>query len=202
MKHLLRIGIMGGTFDPIHRGHVEVAKQVMERFQLDQVLFIPTGDPHFKQGMTSASPDDRHAMTQLAIQGIPGFIASDMEVRREGITYSVDTLEELKAMHPNDEFFFILASDAAMKLHRWYQVERLAQLCSFIVVSRPGYPFDAALIHNMEQVPGLRYVLLDGISYDVSSTQLRTALAAGESVEDWLDPAVAEYIRAHGLYAH
>ncbi|MBQ3302089.1 MAG: nicotinate-nucleotide adenylyltransferase [Coriobacteriales bacterium] len=200
MKRILRIGIMGGTFDPIHRGHVGVAKQVKERFQLDQVLFIPTGDPHFKQGMTSASPQDRLVMTQLAIRDIDGFIASDMEVCREGVTYSVDTLEELSRLHPNDSFFFILASDAATQLHRWYRVERLAQLCDFIVVSRPGYPFDEALIHNLGLVPGLRYVLLDGLSYDVSSTGLREALAAGESVEDWLDPAVAEYIRSHGLY--
>lgn len=136
---LKRIGIMGGTFDPVHMGHMVCAEEAYRVFSLDVVFFIPTGNPSFKQGMVSASSADRLRMVELAIASNPYFVASRMEVDREGVTYTLDTLKELHRIYPNSELFFIAGADAISSISSWYGADELSRLATYVAARRPGY---------------------------------------------------------------
>lgn len=185
-----RLGLMGGTFDPIHYGHLLAAEAVWEAFDLDRVLFIPTGNPNFKQDRHLANARDRYEMVKLAIQDRPGFCCSAMEIERQGVTYTVDTLEEIRRDYAG-ELFFITGSDAARDLDKWKQAGRILELCTFVTVQRPGH---------QEKHFNPRVVSVTAPALDISSSELRERVAQGRSIRYLTVPAVAEYIREKGLY--
>src|ERR1700704_3009757 len=133
----MRIGVLGGTFDPIHFGHLAVAKAAIERAHIDRLLFVPSAQPPHRTAAV-APAEDRFAMTNLAVQGEPRFEVSDVEVRRGGRSYTVDTLNELHRAFPNDELFLILGWDAARLFRTWHEPERVRKLASVVIVDRPG----------------------------------------------------------------
>jgi nicotinate-nucleotide adenylyltransferase len=184
----MKTAIFGGTFDPIHRAHLIVAREVADTFSLDRVLFIPAANPPHKEA--GASYEDRYKMVELACVGEPRFIPSRLEEGREK-SYSIHTIERVKAQLDADEVFFVIGSDAFAEIRSWYRWEDVVRETAFIVVSRPG--------HTYSTPPGANVHRLETVALPVSSSETRSALARRETPDELL-PAVAEYIREHGLY--
>ncbi|MGI6726393.1 MAG: nicotinate-nucleotide adenylyltransferase [Christensenellales bacterium] len=197
----MRLGIMGGTFDPIHRGHLFIARSAMREARLDRVLFLPDGDPPHKLPGTPGA--DRLAMVKLAIDNQEGFEASDMELRRQGTTYTVDTLEQLRAQAPNRELFFIVGSDTLKQFPTWKTAWKVATLCRMIIALRPGDSPEETrwLQRKLFADYGLETVLLSEPGPDISSTQVREQLRAGQPTDILVPAPVADYIRANNLYS-
>lgn len=199
--HGLRIGILGGTFDPIHVGHLILAEQVAEELDLDGVLFMPAGNPSFKQDRKVTPAADRLAMVELAVADNPHFYVSDLEVKREGVTYTYDTLRELRACVPQDaRLYFIMGSDTLASLHQWRNAEELAGLATFVGVDRPGqrHVTKDALERLAQEGFGVRIVQAPAL--EVSSSELRCRLADGKSVRYLIPASVMGYIADNGLY--
>lgn len=191
--------MLGGTFDPIHVGHLAAARAAMECARLDRVLIVPSAEPPHRAA-AEAPAAMRLEMCRLAVRGLPGLEASDVETSRGGPSYTVDTLERLHAAHPEDELFLILGWDAARLFSSWHQPERIRRLATFVVVSRPGTPEpDAARLSAAGLDPD-HVVLCLADTPDVSASELRDALARGESVTDRVPPDVAAFVAGHGLY--
>ena len=190
-----RLGVMGGTFDPIHIGHLIAGSEALAALELDRVLFMPTGRPWQKSHYSDA--EDRFIMTCLAAASHPRFAVSRMELDRKGPTYTADTMEELKAFHGADvELFFIIGADAALKLGTWHGIERLAPLAEVVAVTRPGFTVDS--LKPEPHWPKVRVMRMPGV--DISSSDIRARVRSGRPV-DFLVPAeVLRYIRDHGLY--
>lgn len=189
---MLRLGVMGGTFDPIHLGHLVAAEAAAEHFKLDSVIFIPAGDPW--QKTTYASAQDRLAMTKLAVAGHSNFQVSTIDIDRPGPTYTVDTLQELRNLEPSAELFFITGADSLSGIGTWKQVEELWPLATFVGVSRPGHALKAPIY------AGARIELLEIPALSVSSTGIRAKVDSGESLDDLVPEAVSEYIKDQNLY--
>ena len=196
----MKIGILGGTLDPIHNGHIAIAQGVMARLGLDAVMLLPSGDPPHKHHVTDAS--DRLHMAKAAAKGRKGFFASGIEVNREGTTYTVDTLSNLTVEHPDTEWVYIVGADTLNVLDTWREFDRIARLCRFAAVGRPG--LDAGLLRlraeALRKCYGARIELLTLDGPDISSTQVREYVAENKPVDGLVPPAVAKYIRDHGLY--
>jgi nicotinate-nucleotide adenylyltransferase len=190
-----RIGLFGGTFDPIHVGHLVTAVNVRHELSLDEVLLVVANDPWQKSGHQLVTPaQDRLAMVTAAIADVKGISASDAEIRRGGVSYTADTLRELRAARPGDELFLILGSDAAAGLPTWERAEELRELGTLVVVTRPGFDGSAA-------PPGWDAVQVAVPRLEVSSTDLRARFADGRPL-DWLvTEPVVRLIRERGLYA-
>jgi len=195
-----RLAILGGTFDPPHFGHLALAEDVRFELGAERALLIPAAQQPFKRREESAPAADRLAMTRLSVADAPGFDVSDVEIRRGGVSYTVDTLEQLQAQHPDSELFFAVGADAALELKHWRRPERIFQLATVVVVGRPGYVVDVAML--APELPGARGRLrwLQGPSFDISSTELRLRLGQGRPARFWLPRPVYEYIRTHRLY--
>jgi nicotinate-nucleotide adenylyltransferase len=187
----MKLGLYGGTFDPVHRAHIAVADAARLRFALDRVLLIPNRQPPHKESLTGATYDHRLRMVELACEGHPGLAASDIE-NRDGKSYTIQTLERLRNVYgAQARLYFIIGADAFAEVLLWRRVEEVFQMTEFIVVSRPGFAFDTpsgATLHR-----------LDTLALTASSTEIRRQLANGESTPD-LDPRVEVYIRSNGLY--
>jgi len=198
----VNIGILGGTFDPVHLGHLSIAKAAMDHAALERVLFIPAGQPRLKQAEPAASVSHRIAMVRLAIQDNPRFQVCDMEARRPGPTYSVDTLEELSVkLGPGADLFFILGMDVLGQLDRWKDPERVLTLCRLLVLDRPGeQTFDWAGFYNRVPKAEGRVQMVTAPRLSVSATELRKLASAGQPLTGLVPDAVAEYIQQHGLY--
>ncbi len=197
-----RVGIFGGTFDPVHVGHICAAYAVHRAFDLDAVVFMPSGVPAFKQQTVVASPEDRFAMCDMAAHEYhyPYFDASNMETRREGVSYTIDTLRAVRAHYPeNVEIVFILGVDALLSLLKWRAPDDLKSLASFIVLSRPGYELRDNLREQLRE-QGFHVTELDNVGVDVSSSEVRARLAKGLSVEGYIPRVVNSYIAEKGLY--
>lgn len=194
------VGILGGTFDPIHNGHLALARCAKDELGLSHVLFMPTGNPNFKQGQEIAPASERVRMVELAIEGQEGFSLDCREVEREGVTYTVDTLEELSLERPGARLYFILGADSACSLVHWKGAPRLAELACFVVAARPGV--DVARVKKAHAESPVRFDLrfIDAPQLPVSSTELRGRIAVGEDVSGELPAAVLDYIRSEGLY--
>ena len=193
-----RIGVLGGTFDPIHLGHLAAAKAAMECAHLDRVLFVPSAQPPHRAAAQS-SAEDRLAMSKLAVDGDSRFEVSDVEVKRGGASYTVDTLEELHRSFPNDQLFLILGWDAARLFRTWHEPDRVSALASIVIVSRgKSQPMPSEL-----KAIGLapeRLVMCHVRTPDISGSELRHAIAAGQSAAGKVPTAVERYIAAHHLY--
>jgi nicotinate-nucleotide adenylyltransferase len=199
MKH----GVLGGTFDPIHNGHLTIAEEVRQRLGLGEVILVPTGRPWMRASPPLAAAAHRVQMVRLAISGRPGYRLSTLEIERAGPSYAVDTIIELrKQLGSGDEVFFILGWDSLAELPRWHEPSRLVAMCSIVVVPRPGYP--RPRLKSLDTlVPGLakRAILLDAPHVDISASEVRERVSQGLSISHLVPEAVANYIGEHGLYA-
>ncbi len=200
------VGVLGGTFDPIHLGHLAIGEEVREALGLELVLFVPTRAPVHKPGRPVSPPEDRVAMVTAAIAGNPGFVLSRLEVDRDGPSYAVDTLETLaaraRAAGREPDLTFILSAEAYAGLPTWHRPGRILELCRLAVMPRPGAPV-ADPAEMGRQVPGAeaRTLVLDGPLLAVSGSVIRARVAAGRSIRYLVPDAVAAYIGDHGLYA-
>ncbi|MBK8207317.1 MAG: nicotinate (nicotinamide) nucleotide adenylyltransferase [Planctomycetes bacterium] len=199
----MRIGLLGGAFDPPHNGHIAVAKAVLAAKGLDRVdLLVSAQSPHANGKSNAASVQHRLAMARLAVEGHAGLAVEDCETQRHGKSYTVDTLRELKLAHPGNQYFFIIGADMVADLPNWKEPEACMQLAMFVPVLRPGFPMQVfeGLRLSTQAVQSLQLNLVQAPQLDVSSTRIRQAVAAGESISAWVAPAVESYIRAHRLY--
>ena len=195
----MRLGVLGGTFDPIHRGHLAVATAAMECARLDRVLFVPSARPPHRPA-AQASADDRLAMSKLAVDGDSHFDVSDVEVKRGGTSYTVDTLEELHRSLPDDDLFLILGWDAARLFRTWHEPEGVSALASFVIVGRPGMPPPTQADLKAAGMDPDRVVMCLLPTPDISGSELRRAIAEGKSVAGKVPSAVELYIAAHNVY--
>ncbi|MDX9776723.1 MAG: nicotinate-nucleotide adenylyltransferase [Petrimonas sp.] len=200
-----RIGILGGSFNPVHLGHLNIARVAADSFQLDKVLFIPCKVSPFKIG---EEPDrvvgesDRLRMIELTIEADPRFELSRIEIDRGGISYSFDTVNAVQKYFPEARLFFIIGSDSLLSLALWHNIDALSNMCEFVTVERPGVNY------NDFKTAGLPAKLIESLSnhrvtgklLDISSTDVRSKLADGESITGMVDPAVEQYIADHQLY--
>ncbi|MGE5589713.1 MAG: nicotinate-nucleotide adenylyltransferase [Bacillota bacterium] len=198
----MRLGILGGTFDPVHVGHLALAEASRTAFDLDRVLFVPTFMPPHKPEGAVASADDRLAMVRRAVEAAPHFAVSEVELERQGPSYTVDTLAELQRRHPGAELYFVAGADQVMALHTWRDPQRLVQLARVIAVTRPGY--DLTRLEEQERRLGPaaqgRFLPLAWLELGLSSTDLRRLLAEGRSVRYLVPDRVLEYIEERRLY--
>jgi nicotinate-nucleotide adenylyltransferase len=187
----MKLAIFGGTFDPIHNAHLAIARRAAAAFGLERVLFIPAARPPHKSGVTYAPYEDRVRMAELACAGEPRFEVSRLEENTRR-SYSIDTIEKLRAgISPDDELFFIIGADAFAEIRTWYRWKDVARAVHFVVVSRPG--------HSYQTPPGVRAERLDEIDLPVSSSDIRRALASGETPAE-VPGRVMQYILEKGLY--
>lgn len=190
---------MGGTFDPVHRGHVAVADQAARLLELDEVLLVAAGRPPHREA-PGASPADRLAMVELAVAGHPALRASDVEVSRPGPSYAVDTLRELRRADPGREWVLLLGWDAAREFQTWHRAPEIVSLARIAVFNRTGEsPPDATGLAEAG-LPGDAIVLTVD-SPPIAAEEIRRRLASGEDTGAEIEPAVRDYIRDHGLYA-
>jgi len=199
---MMKIGVVGGTFDPVHNGHLAIAREVRARLSLTRILFVPAGQPWLKASRVISAAGHRLEMVRLAIAGCSYCELSTVEIDHPGPSYAVDTIEELgRRLGPGDELFFILGGDSLAELPRWHEPGRLVRLCRLVVIPRPGYPPpDLDLLE--EAVPGLsqRVTLLDGPEIDVNASLVRGRVARGASIGHLVPGPVERYIREHRLY--
>jgi nicotinate-nucleotide adenylyltransferase len=197
-----RIGILGGTFNPVHLGHLLMAQDAMEQLRLDVVKFIPAAVPPHKPAERLAPARDRLCMVRLAIRGNPAFEADDIEIRRGGVSYTVDTLRELRRRNPGARLYFIIGADSLRELHRWREVERLVKLCTFVTVPRPGFQPRPVVDPKLDPATRrrLRQHVLRGHACDIASREIRDRVARGLSIRYLLPDAVRDYIRRRKLY--
>ncbi|MDO8964557.1 MAG: nicotinate-nucleotide adenylyltransferase [Coriobacteriia bacterium] len=202
MRKTLRLGVMGGTFDPIHYGHLVAAEEALVQFNLDRVVFMPTGRPVRKTHRHVSSPEDRYLMTVVATASNPDFEVSRLEVDRPGDTYTVDTMRSLRdAYGPKAEPFFITGADAVREILTWKDAGRFAELCTFIAATRPGFEPDltAPLAEGQDvRLPHVEYMEVPALA--ISSSDIRQRVAAHRPVRYLLPEAVAAYIEKNGLY--
>ncbi|WFE21418.1 nicotinate-nucleotide adenylyltransferase [Solwaraspora sp. WMMD937] len=190
-----RVGIMGGTFDPIHQGHLVAASEVAERFALDEVVFVPTGDPWEKAGLTVTPAEDRYLMTVIATASNPTFQVSRADIDRPGPTYTVDTLRDLHSVYgPKAQLFFITGADALEKILSWKDTEAMFELAHFIGVTRPGFELSAA------HLPADTVSLVEVPAMAISSTECRARVAAGKPLWYLVPDGVVQYIAKRRLY--
>ncbi|MEJ3749659.1 nicotinate-nucleotide adenylyltransferase [Actinomycetes bacterium KLBMP 9797] len=190
-----RIGIMGGTFDPIHHGHLVAASEVADRFGLDEVVFVPTGEPWQKGGVTVSAREDRYLMTVIATSSNPRFQVSRVDIDRPGPTYTVDTLRDLRAEYgPKAQLFFITGADALEKLLSWKDTEQMFEMAHFIGVTRPGFPLSNA------HLPADVVTLVQVPAMAISSTDCRSRVADGKPIWYLVPDGVVQYIAKRRLY--
>jgi nicotinate-nucleotide adenylyltransferase len=193
-----RIGVMGGTFDPIHYGHLVTAEEAQQQFELDEVVFVPTGKPWMKEHEKLSPAEDRYLMTVIATASNPRFRVSRMEVDRDGPTYTVDTLRELKTELGDDtDLYFVTGADAVLEIFQWKEREDLFQLAHFIAATRPGYDM-AGFEAN---APTNAHVITMNIpALAISSTDVRTRVAQGRPIRYLVPEGVKSYVEKVGLY--
>ncbi|HYZ93879.1 MAG TPA: nicotinate-nucleotide adenylyltransferase [Actinomycetota bacterium] len=187
---------MGGTFDPIHHGHLLAAEEARHAFSLDKVLFVPAGNPWQKDDKDVTPGEQRLEMTKLATDGNPSFEVSRLELDREGPTYTIDTLRAVREQQPDDELFFITGADAISQILTWKDPSDVLDLATFVAVTRPGHRLDDA----GSQGAGERIVVLEIPALAISSTDIRRRVAEGRPIRYLVPDAVARYIADHGLY--
>lgn len=189
-----RLGVMGGTFDPIHHGHLVAASEVAAQYELDEVVFVPTGTPSFKQDTIVTSAEHRYLMTVIATASNPRFTVSRVDVDRAGLTYTVDTLRDLAVQRPDADLFFITGADAITQILRWKDSDELFGMAQFVAVTRPGHTL------SIDGLPSDRVSQWEIPALAISSTDVRARARAGRPVWYLVPDGVVQYINKHGLY--
>ncbi|MFS0689805.1 nicotinate-nucleotide adenylyltransferase [Sporosarcina sp. 179-K 8C2 HS] len=187
-----KIGLLGGTFNPPHIGHLIMANEVKHALQLDEVRLMPTSIPPHKADPSDATPEQRLRMVELAVSGTPGLTASSFEVDRGGVSYTFDTMKALKEQEPETEFHFIIGGDMIDMLHKWYKIDELMKIVTFVGVGRPGTVGETQYPITMVQIPEI----------DLSSTLIRNRLQTGGTIQFLVPDDIATYIRQEGLYGN
>lgn len=197
-----KMGIMGGTFNPIHHGHLLLAQWAMEEAGLDGVLFMPTGNSYMKESSEILPAEDRMAMTKLAISDRDCFICSDLEVKRGGNTYTYETLETLHNLYPSTELFFIIGADCLFTIENWYHPERIFRSCTFLAASRNGMPMEALdqKRQKLAEEYGAKIRLMTFPNIEISSTDIRLRVKIGKSIQYLVPDSVREYILNNNYY--
>jgi nicotinate-nucleotide adenylyltransferase len=188
---------MGGTFDPIHHGHLVAASEVQAWFDLDEVVFVPTGDPWQKSDRAVTPAEHRYLMTVVATAANPRFNVSRVDIDRAGKTYTIDTLRDLKAVMPDADLFFITGADALADIFTWRDAEELFELASFVGCTRPGYEMDR---EALARIPADRVTMVEIPALAISSTECRERTRRGEPVWYLVPDGVVQYIAKHDLY--
>ena len=191
----MKLGILGGSFNPIHWGHLVLAEQMKERLSLDKVIFIPAYRPPHKEATELAPAEDRLKMVELATANNAAFEVSPIEIERGGPSYTVETLRALRAQYPGDELYYIVGADMALDLPSWFRPHELLQQARFVVAPRPGVD-----LGGLEPWVAERVDIVPVHTLDVSSSEIRRRLREGKSVRYLVPPAVEEYVRRKGLY--
>jgi len=198
----VNIGVLGGTFDPVHKGHIMVAEEARARLDLAEVLGVPAGQPPLKEDSPILAVEHRVQMVRLAIADYPYYKLSTIEIDRPGPSFTVDTIVELRdKLGDGDELFFIVGWDSLAQLPKWKEPSRLIKMCRLVAVPRPGYSLPG--LNSLDAViPGLsrRVILLDRPEIDINATEIRERVAQGLSIRHLVPEPVAEYIRQHKLY--
>jgi nicotinate-nucleotide adenylyltransferase len=190
-----RIGIMGGTFDPIHHGHLVAASEVGHFFSLDEVIFVPTGQPWQKNGRKVSPPEDRYLMTVIATASNPRFSVSRVDIDRPGETYTIDTLRDLRAQRgPDVEFYFITGADALAMMISWRDADELFKMAQFVGCTRPGHRL------TISNLPSDRISLVEVPALAISSTECRERVRAGKPIWYLVPDGVVQYISKRRLY--
>ena len=189
----MKIGILGGSFNPIHFGHLILAQEAKESLGLEKVLFVPCALPPHKSEDDLLSASHRLEMVRLAIQGDPHFELSDLEVRRGGVSYSIDTVSTLRKQFPSATFYFLIGSDALQGLSRWKEIEQLKRLCHFVMAGRPRFP--------AVDLPK-ELLRLSMPEIDISSREIRQRLKEGRSIRYLVPEPVRDYLEKKQLYSH
>ena len=193
-----RLGVMGGTFDPIHHGHLVAGSEVQARFGLDEVVFVPTGTPWQKKDREVSPAEDRYLMTVIATASNPRFSVSRVDIERSGDTYTVDTLHDLQAQRgPKTEIFFITGADALASILTWHGADQLFELAHFVGVSRPGVPLEQS---DVSHLPADKVTLMEIPALAISSTDCRTRVAAGLPIWYLVPDGIVQHINKRGLY--
>ncbi|KAA1424001.1 nicotinate-nucleotide adenylyltransferase [Mumia zhuanghuii] len=194
-----RVGVMGGTFDPIHHGHLVAASEVQAWYDLDEVVFVPTGEPWQKADRKVSPGEDRYLMTVIATASNPRFWVSRVDIDRDGPTYTVDTLRELRAHYGGDvDLYFITGADALAQILTWRNAEEMFELAEFVGCTRPGHDID---MHTLDGLPSDRVAIVEIPALAISSTDCRERVANQEPVWYLVPDGVVQYIAKHRLYA-
>ncbi len=199
----MRIGILGGTFDPIHLGHLITAENALDGAGLDRVILIPTGCSYFKEDQKVTAPQLRYEMTRLAAGDNPRLVVSDMETTRPGNSYTADTLRELRAIYPDDELYYIVGADTLVLMSLWRAPEVIFSLCHVLVETRPDEIAGKGLLEEIEALRdkyGADITILPARNIAISSTEIRSRVRAGESIRYLVPAAVENFIREQDLY--
>jgi nicotinate-nucleotide adenylyltransferase len=192
-----RVGVMGGTFDPIHHGHLVAASEVQSWFDLDEVVFVPTGAPWQKSDRRVTAAEDRYLMTVIATASNPRFWVSRVDVDRGGPTYTIDTLRDLSEQLPNADLYFITGADALADIFTWRDAEELFSMAQFVGCTRPGFAMDP---ETLGKIPSDRVTMVEVPALAISSTDVRRRTMRGEPVWYLVPDGVVQYIAKHQLY--
>lgn len=194
----IKLGVMGGTFDPIHYGHLFVAEEARGAAGLDRVLFVPSGTPPHKRYAGMASAEARYDMVRLATDANPHFDVSRIETDRDGRSYTLDTLREIRALYPDSRIYFITGDDAALDILNWHEPYEIVRMATLLTVGRPGYARDKIFELPQEIRASIR--MIDSPQLDISSTDIRRRVGAGRSIRYMVPEDVRRYIDDNGLY--
>ena len=195
-----RLGIIGGTFDPIHFGHLLMAEEARQAFALDEVVFVPNGRPAHKTAFGISSPEDRYAMTRLATESNSCFSASRIEIDRPGLSYTIDTLRGFRALYPAlEQLYFITGADAVLEILTWHEYDKLVNECRFIAVTRPGFALERlSEITDAEFLNHVSFLPIPGL--EISSTDIRQRVRESRSIKYLTPEPVEAYIQQQDLY--
>jgi nicotinate-nucleotide adenylyltransferase len=197
----LELGVFGGTFDPIHTGHLILAGAARSDLGLDEVLFVPAGQPWFRDGQQISAGHHRAKMVELALDGNPEFRWSEMEIRRPGPTYTVETLEALRRSDTGTQLHLILGTDALNEIARWHEPGRVLEMATLVAMPRPGHGgLDIAALETIRPGASDEVVMVDGPRLGISGAEIRGRVTKGLSIRYLVPRAVEDYIREHGLY--
>jgi nicotinate-nucleotide adenylyltransferase len=189
----MRTGIFGGTFNPPHAGHLIVAEHVRQELGMDRIIFVPAAIPPHKQTLEIVEGSHRLAMVQRAVEGNACFAVSDLEIRRRGVSFTVDTLEEFKRQAPRDELFLLIGMDNLLEFQSWKDPEKIAQLATIVGLTRPGFTVgEAAVVRNL--------ILCEVPEIAIASSTIRQRIKDGKSIRYLVPPSVEHYINEHRLY--
>jgi nicotinate-nucleotide adenylyltransferase len=191
----VKIGFLGGSFDPVHFGHLIAAQDAYEQHQLDRLILVPAAQAPLKTNETQSKPEDRLAMIKAAVEWDRRFEISDFELRRGGVSYTIDSARHFRGLYPRDQLYWIVGGDQLPKLHLWKEIEELARLVEFIFLERPGYPVKAH-----PDIPALRLHRCDGHLLGISSTELRERTRKNLSLDYFVPHKAIVYIKEKGLY--